>query len=219
MVLDLAVERAVGFVVVPDSDCKIALDRSDSKITITVPGKPHLLSAELGRLNAARLLRDVTGDFDARVSVAGVFHPAGKSTVKEYVYAYHGAGILLWQDEENYVRLEIAADLQHGKPRPYANFEYRKFGVLAASKGLKIEDGSSYLRLRRRGDMIYAAFGPDGFRWTSFPSLSASLSDRLSVGFSAINTATKTLSAQLEGLEITECAGASAGATGAATGP
>jgi hypothetical protein len=32
------------------------------------------------------------------------------------VYApYHGAGLVIWQNPENYVRLEIAAGIQHGK--------------------------------------------------------------------------------------------------------
>ena len=31
----------------PDGDCKIDQDRRESKITIVVPGTPHLLSAEL----------------------------------------------------------------------------------------------------------------------------------------------------------------------------
>jgi serine/threonine protein kinase len=192
-----------GEPVVPDGDCKVELDRPGNRIRIVVPGTPHVLSAELGRLNAPRLLRDVRGDFDARVSVADGFHPAGRTTVREYA-PYHGAGLLLWQDEDNYVRLEIAADLQHGKVRPYVNFEYRKDGALADSKGQKIVDGSSYLRLKRRGDEIVGAFGPDGVHWTSFPPFSANLKDRLSVGVSAINTATKPLTAELEGFEVSE---------------
>ena len=65
-------------------------------------------------------------------------------------------------------------------------------------------DGSSDLRLRRRGAEILGAFGPDGVRWTSFPPLSANLKDRLKVGVSAINTATKPLTAELEGFEVSE---------------
>ncbi|MGC1720093.1 MAG: protein kinase [Isosphaeraceae bacterium] len=189
--------------IVPDGDCKIELDRAGNRIRIVVPGTPHVLSAELGRLNAPRLLREVRGDFDARAKVAGGFHPAGKTTVKEYA-PYHGAGLLLWQDEDNYIRLEIAADLQHGKVRPYVNFEDRRDGALADSRGQQIVDGSSYLRLRRRGAEILGAFGPDGVHWTSFPPLSANLKDRLKVGVSAINTATKPLTAELEGFEVSE---------------
>ena len=192
-----------GEPVVPDGDCKVELDRPGNRIRIVVPGTPHVLSAELGRMNAPRLLRDVRGDFDARVSVADGFHPAGRTTVREYA-PYHGAGLLLWQDEGNYVRLEIAADLQHGKVRPYVNFEYRKDGALADSKGQRIVDGMKYVRLKRRGDEIVGAFGPDGVHWTSFPPFAANLKDRLSVGVSAINTATKPLTADLEGFELSE---------------
>ena len=154
-------------------------------------------------MNAPRLLRDVQGDFDARVRVTGVFHTWGRTTVQEYA-PYHGAGILLWQNEENYIRLEIAADVQHGKARPYVNFEYRKDGALAASRGQRIGDGSSYLRMRRRGDEIHAAFGPDGVHWTPFPPLSTKLNDRLLVGVSAINTATKHLTSELAGFVISD---------------
>src|SRR5260370_935666 len=166
-----------------------------------VPGTPHLLSAELGRVNAPRVLIDVQGDFEARVRVVGVFHPAGKTTFKEYA-PYHGAGILVWQDKENYIRLEIAADIQNGKPRPYANFELRKDGALAVSRGIKIADGSTYLRLKRRGDEFTGAFGPDGVRWTSFPLMSARLKDQLQIGVTAINSAKKPLVADLEGFQV-----------------
>ena len=112
-------------------------------------------------MNAPRILRDIKGDFDLSVRVAGTSHPGGKATTTVYS-PYHGAGLLIWQDEENYVRLEIAADLQHGKARPYVNFEYRKEGALAVSSGIMNTDGSNHLRLKRRGDEIYASFGPDG---------------------------------------------------------
>ena len=84
----------------------------------------------------------------------------------------------------------------------YVNFEYRRDGALADSRGQQIVDGSSYLRLRRRGAQILGAFGPDGVHWTSFPPLSANLKDRLKVGVSPINTATKPLTAELEGFEV-----------------
>ena len=154
----------------PDGDCKIDLDRDGKTIRIAVPGTPHVLAAELERRNAPRVLRDVGGDFEARVQVTGVFHPAGRTTAREYA-PYHGAGILLWQDGDNYVRLEIAADVHRGKRRPYANFEYRKDGVLAVSRGMLITDDTSFLRLRRRGDEVEASFGRGGDRWTSFPRL------------------------------------------------
>ncbi len=198
-------------IVIPGGDSKVELDRSGKKVKIRVPNTAHILSAELGRMNAPRLLRRVEGDFDARVRVFGVFQPAGKSTVEEYTFPYHGAGILLWQDEKNYVRLEIAAKVRDRKPFPYANFEYRKDGVLAISDGLEIKDGSSYIRLKRRGETISADFGADGVRWTAFRSIVVRLEDRLEIGLTAINSATKPLVAQLEGFELIQKPAAAAG--------
>jgi hypothetical protein len=102
----------------------------------------------------------------------------------------------------NYVRLEIATDLQSGRERPYVNFEYRKEGALAVSSGMRNGDGSNHLRLKRRGDEIFASFGPDGARWNPFPPLTVKLNDRLKVGVTAINSSTKRLTAELEGFVV-----------------
>jgi serine/threonine protein kinase/regulation of enolase protein 1 (concanavalin A-like superfamily) len=196
-------KEAWGDAIDPDGDCKFELEPREDKARIIVPGKAHILSAEIGRVNAPRILRDIKGDFDVSVRVAGTDHPAGKATTSQYS-PYHGAGLLIWQDPENYVRLEIATDLQHGKARRYVNFEYRRDGALAATSGLKNSDNSYHLRLRRRGDEINASFGPDGVRWNSFPPLTAKLKDRLKVGVAAINSSTKTLTAELEALVVSQ---------------
>ena len=185
----------------PDGDCNFEVDRSEGKVRIIVPGRAHLLSAEVGQVNAPRILRGIKGDFDLSVRIAGTNHPRGRPTTNMYS-PYHGAGLIIWQDEENYVRLEIATDLLNGKERPYVNFEYRKEGALAVSSGMRNEDGSNQLRLRRRGDEIFASFGPDGVRWSSFPPLTVKLNNRLKVGVTAINSSTKRLTAELEGFVI-----------------
>ena len=196
-------KRIWGDAVDPDRDCKFEFEPREDKVRITVPGQTHLLSAEIGRTNAPRIVREIEGDFDVTVRVAGTSHPAGKPTTTVYP-PYHGAGLLIWQDHDNYVRLEIAADIQRGKARPYVNFEHRKDGALAASSGIANMDGSNHLRLKRRGAEIYASFGPDGVRWTSFSPVTAHLKDRLSVGVAAINSSTKPFTAEFEGFDVLE---------------
>jgi serine/threonine protein kinase len=196
-----ASEDAWGQVVDPDGDCDFELDRNEGKVRIIVPGKTHLLSAEIGQINAPRILRGIKGDFDLSARIAGTNHPRGRPTTNMYS-PYHGAGLVIWQDGENYVRLEIATDLLNGRERPYVNFEYRKEGALAVSSGVRNEDGSNQLRLKRRGDEIFASFGPDGVRWSSFPPLTVKLNNRLKVGVTAINSSTKRLTAELEGFVI-----------------
>ena len=198
-----AVKENWGDAVDPDSDCKFELEPREHRVRIIVPGNTHILSAEIGRVNAPRILRDIKGDFDVSVRVAGTTHPGGKATTTVYP-PYHGAGLLIWQDQENYVRLEIASDIQHGKARPYVNFEHRKAGALATSSGIANSDGSNHLRLKRRGAEIFASFGPDGVRWTSFSPLNARLNDRLNVGVVAINSSTKPFTAEFEGFDVLE---------------
>ena len=202
-------------VIDPDGDCPVLLDRTENRATILVPGAAHLLSADIGRMNSPRILRDIRGEFEVRVKVTGTSHPGGRATTAQYA-PYHGAGILLWQDPENYVRLEIAADIRKGKVSPYANFELRQAGLLATSRGLKIDDGTSYLRLQRRGDQIHGAFSLDGDHWTPFPPMVANLKDRLEIGVVAVNSSSKPMKAEFEGFPVS---GAGAEARDGADGP
>jgi regulation of enolase protein 1 (concanavalin A-like superfamily) len=196
-------EDAWGRAVDPDADCDFEMDPSGNKVRIIVPGKTHILSAEIGQINAPRILRAIQGDFDLRVRVAGISRPGGRASTTVYS-PYHGAGLVIWQDEENYVRLEIAADVKYDKVRPYVNFEYRKEGALAVSRGMNNGDSSNQLRLKRRGDEIFASFGPDGARWNSFPPLTVRLNDRLMVGVTAINSSTKLLTAEFEQFDVVD---------------
>ena len=196
-------------VIDPDGDCRVLLDRAENRATIFVPGAAHLLSADIGRMNAPRILRDIRGEFEVRVKVTGAGHPGGRGTTTQYA-PYHGAGLLLWQDPENYVRLEIAADIRKGKVTPYANFELRQAGLLATSRGLKIEDGTTDLRLRRRGDEIHGAFSLDGDHWTPFPPMVAKFEDRLEIGVVAVSSSSKPMTAGFEGFRVIGGAGAEA---------
>ena len=207
-----------GEVVDPDEDCQILLDKEMQRATILVPGTVHLLSAELRSMNAPRILGDITGDFEVRVKVTGTSHPGGRAMTTQH-NPYHGAGILLWQDSENYVRLEIAADLRKGKVFSYANFELRQAGRLAVTWGLKIVDGSRYLRLERRGNAIHGAFSPDGDHWTAFAPMIANLQDRLKVGVLAVNSASKPLKAGLEEFRVIRKPATEAGADRPLPGP
>jgi hypothetical protein len=128
---------------------------------------------------------------------------AGRATTKAFA-PYHGGGILVWQDPGNYIRLEIATDIQKGKLRHYTNFEYRQNGVLAASLGPLAETGSAYLQLKRTDNEITAAFSADGAKWIRLPALKATLGNDLQVGVIAVNTASRPLSLRFEGFAVTE---------------
>ena len=67
-------------------------------------------------------MREVEGDFVITVKVVGEFRPGGKSTNPKTV-PFNGAGILVWSDPDNYIRLERAAVNRRGKINTYVNFE------------------------------------------------------------------------------------------------
>ena len=191
-----------GEVFDPSRDCKVVPDKDRERLTIYVPGTPHVLSAEVPSLpmNAPRVLRDVQGDFEVRVRVAGRYQPGHHATT--HYAPFHGAGLLLWQDRENYVRLERAVGVIKGKVTAYANFEYRAGGRLASSVGISMVNAPAYLRLRREGHEVGAAFSTDGVRWTTIAPVTTKLTDRVKVGVDAVNSAKRLLVADLEGLTI-----------------
>src|SRR4029079_19269947 len=90
----------------PEKDCEYRSDGSG--VTIKVPGSPHVNSAELKKVNAPRIVREVTGDFLAQVRIPDRIQP-GSQPLEGFPFTFQGAGLLLWQDESNYVRLERAA--------------------------------------------------------------------------------------------------------------
>ena len=117
------------------------------KLTIAVPGTLHDLGAEVGKLNAPAVLGDVNGDFVATVKVGGKIEPRGECT-RPGGFPYQGAGLLLWNDPGNYVRLERAAILREGKLVPYVNFEQRSKS-LPSGGGRPFPNTPFYLRLAR----------------------------------------------------------------------
>lgn len=153
----------------PDGDC--TFDLQDGALVITVPGgpPPHDLSAEIGSSNSPRVLHEVTGDFILQVRVDGDFNPGEKSTQPGRT-GYTGAGLVLFADAKNYVRLERATLQRAGGPRHnYGNFEVRLNGQLqriGITSDLPLEDNQPvYLQLERRGSTVLGAISHDGKKW------------------------------------------------------
>jgi regulation of enolase protein 1 (concanavalin A-like superfamily) len=191
-----------GRVIDPWRDCDVSLDRDNERLKIQVPGTPHVLSAEVPQLpmNAPRVLHRVRGDFTADVHVLGRLEPGPTRTT--HYDPYHGAGLIVWQDPSNYLRLERAVGTINGRHHPYINYELRAGGVLAVTRGFTIEDGPVWLKLRRRGAAFWAWYSYDGRRWVALRRIDASFADRVEVGVVAVNSAEQTLSAELEMLNI-----------------
>ncbi|MGC1272937.1 MAG: DUF1349 domain-containing protein [Planctomycetaceae bacterium] len=190
-----------GEVVDPDGDCTVRF--GEAGVTIEVPGTPHDLSAELGVVNAPRILHDVEGDFIAEVKVTGIVKPEGDPTVPGRT-PYNGAGLLLWLDEETYVRLERAGLTRPstGELQSYANFEVRKKGGPGGSTGRLVPSAPLHLRLERRGDRVLGSISPDGLSWKAFDALEVELPAKVRVGVAAINSASEPFKAEFKDFAV-----------------
>jgi regulation of enolase protein 1 (concanavalin A-like superfamily) len=199
-----------GRVYDPSRDCKIALDHELDRLKIDVPGSPHVLSAEDPSLpmNAPRVANWVRGDFAAQVRVLGQFKPGRVKTT--YYDPYQGAGLIVWQDSSNYLRLERAVGFVRGRPLPYLNFELREDGQLVMTHGIKIQDRPVFLKLLRQGHAFSALTSQDGRRWVYRDGVEATLNERVEVGVFAVNSSSRTLSAELERLIVNDPEGSKA---------
>lgn len=159
-----------GTAIDPAGDCKFKA--ADGKLMITVPGtdKPHDLSPELASSTAPRVLQPVRGDFVIQVRVDGEFQPGDESTQAGRT-GYTGAGLVVFADQGNFVRLERATLHHQGdEEKPYTNFEIRVDGRLeriGTTGDLPTEwDKPTWLRLERKGQQLLGAMSHDGEHWT-----------------------------------------------------
>jgi regulation of enolase protein 1 (concanavalin A-like superfamily) len=199
-----------GHVFDPSRDCEVSIDYYLNRLKITVPGTPHVLSAEDPTLpmNAPRVVRRIRGDFTAEVRVLGRLQPGRSKTT--YYDPYHGAGLIVWQDPSNYLRLERAVGFINGRPHPYLNWELREDGRVTMSHGIAIEDRPLFLKVRRQGPEFTAWSSADGRRWVQIDRVDATLNERLEVGVGAVNSSGRPLSAELERLIVDDPQGSMA---------
>ncbi len=202
-----AADAPWGEVIDPDGDCRLVF--TDDKLAVSIPGKDHALSAEVGRMNAPRVLQDVTGDFVAQVKVSGDYPTSVTSAVPDFV-AWQGAGLLLWQDAKNYIRLERAQLVAEGQATSYVVFELRKDGAVVDYSGTnehRLTGRATFLKLERHGDKVSAAVSPDGGKWTLLKPLDWRGPQNLRVGVSASQDTSTPLNVELEDFNLTPATG------------
>lgn len=174
-----------GTAIDPDKDCEFR--PTPRALAIKVPAALHDLHPDSGKLNAPRVMRAVRGDFAVTVKVAGDFRPDAKSTAPKNV-AYNGAGILVWQNSDNFIRLERGAMLRGGKVGTIVAFEEREGGYRGAVHNEVFPGGDCYLRVERKGSRIAGAISSDGSRWKTLKPIDTVWPADLKAGLFAINT-------------------------------
>lgn len=162
-----------GDVINPDGDCKVTA--TNGKLTMELPGNDHVIRPERQKMNAPRVLQDVTGEFDLQVKVSGDFFRDAKSVVPGRP-PYQDAGLLVWMDDKNNLKLSRARITAQGRTGDYFNLEFRHDGEVGeipfpgeARKVLQAK--TVYLRLQIHSDATTAGVSADGKKWitTSLP--------------------------------------------------
>jgi regulation of enolase protein 1 (concanavalin A-like superfamily) len=148
------------------------------------------------------VLRQVDGDFVAEVTIPGEVAPRGARTA--HWLPYHGAGLLVWLDRDNYIRLERAAIVRGNSDYHYINLELTRNAMLESSSGVATPSGVITLRLERKGSRISASYRNEDQVWMGLPKPLGirTWGNSLKVGVAAVNTATDTFAATLEGFRV-----------------
>lgn len=188
-----------GQVFDPDGDCTISPQATS--LQITVPPTAHDLSAELGKINAPRVLQQVEGDFRVQVRVSGVIHPTAAGSVPGRL-SFQAAGLLLWSDPQNYLRFEHSAVNRDGRILSFASLELRATGQPTQAHSLDMAEEDFYLRLERRGNRLLAAASRDGQHWTPLPPWNVAFPPKVRVGVAAVNAAAEPLTVRFEQLRL-----------------
>jgi regulation of enolase protein 1 (concanavalin A-like superfamily) len=186
----------------PDGDCKFVIEMG--RLAIGVPGTDHSLGYERGKMNAPRVLRAVEGDFIAQVKISGAF-PTGATSMIPSRRSFHGAGLLVWLDEKNYLRLERAEMVHENMNLSYASFESRingEFICKGNASEMALTGGTTHLRLERRDDIVYASTSEDGIHWSSVDPIEVQLPKKLFVGVAAGHNTSSPFEAVFEELKI-----------------
>lgn len=188
-------------------DCTVKAD--EKKLSVRVPGGTHDLNQVAGGLSAPRILQSVDGDFVIEVKVTSDFEPGRESAAAE-ISPFNSAGLLVWQDEKNYIRLERnrwwARDANDYACYPPL-IEYYREGVYQQSDppptwATFFKGKSTWLRLAREGEVVTASYSHDGEKWTQAKRLKTDFAKKLQVGVVVVNTSAKELAVEFDGLTI-----------------
>lgn len=185
-----------------DGDCTFT--PADKVLKVEVPGQFHSLEIEAGNLNAPRVLTEVDGDFVLAVKVTGDFKAGGKSTnPNPRGVPYNAAGILVWSDADNFIRLERAAFARNGKLTTTVAFEEREGGYRGAVHNEVAKGGDCWLRMERKGSRISGLISYDGKTGTKLKPIDTVWPAKLKVGVHAINTASEAFAPSFEEFKLT----------------
>lgn len=196
-----------GWGAVTDSGADCSVSEKNGKLTIRVPGSNHNLNPTYRYgTNAPRVMQTVKGDFTVQVKVTFSAPPGTTPSVNGR--PFNGAGLLIWRDEQNFLRLErnsywdqagrlvcyppLIEDWVDGKYTPKTSPTDASF----------FKSPSTWFKISRQGENLSLSMSQDGSDWTDLRAVKLDLSDEISVGVAAVNSSTKPFTAEFEDLKL-----------------
>ncbi len=189
-----------GTPVDPDDDCKFGA--KDKALMIIVPGKHHDVThtADYTKLNSPRVLQPVSGDFSLEASVTKFVLPK-PDTSSGGNFSFVSAGLLVWQDDKNFVRFDRAAE--GSAPSPFLWVEHFSGGKPVAQKLARTANVNITLKVERTGDELTFSSKEEGeTEWRKIHSAKMKLTPDVNVGVLAINSTNRVFTAEFDGLGL-----------------
>jgi S1-C subfamily serine protease/regulation of enolase protein 1 (concanavalin A-like superfamily) len=198
----------------PD-ECKLDMNKEAHKVAIELPGgKPFTLAPTITSKekrskplhNAPRMLADVEGDFVAVVQVGGNINPGidpiSDPRGKRLPFCFQGAGLIVYQDNKNFLRLERAC-----RTEGTATLQ-RELLVEAVHSGRVVDhyyinlpgdaNAPMDLIMIRKDDRMKLMFSFDQKTLLGFRDLTLDFPSKVQVGLTATNLSKKPFTARFE---------------------
>ncbi len=188
----------------PDGDCK--LREENGKWFVDVPGVYHDLWPKKGKVNAPRILRDAAGDFRVQARIHGQIKAEKGTAIPGLASsaAYRAGSLLIWQDDNDFVRMDRAGMNKDGKDYSFCYYHIFKNGERIVEQSRALKNADADLRLEWHGGKVHASFSQDGGKsWKSLPVEAVEFKGKLKAGVAALNTTTKPLTVEFSGFSIT----------------
>lgn len=199
-----------GTAIDPDGDCKI--EPAGNAVKVTVPGKLHDLFPPNSLMNAPRVLQPLKGDFTLQVKIGADFDP-GLTPAPGFNRAFHSGGVLIWQDELNYVRFERGELVwPNNRNRIYfaPSLQLRRAGTYIEDAGPPsrrqpvFTEPATWFKVQRKGATLATWYSRDGKDWQLAREFEAFAGEEVQVGVYAVNTSAKEFTVTFDELKVTK---------------
>jgi len=155
----------------PLRDCNYNLTANPGHLRIFVPGDGHDLYPG-ANYNAPRVIQLASGDFVIETRV--LFDPQHDA---------QGAGILIWKDSDNYLRLDRLFHIGG----QVVDLSGKKAGTWFPNAQTPYLLTETYLRLERTADTFTAKYSEDGIDWITLGNISFPFVDPVCIGLFVID--------------------------------